>query len=355
MIKSILIPVFTLLLSGNIQATSNLHADAIYVCPPCGQKCDSLEFKQDGVCKHCNMKLILKNEMDKLQTGANKKRIAFYLHDGVEILDFAGPLEVFKVAGHEVIIVSKTTEPIVSQGTLKIVPDYDIENVPSVDVIAFFGGNVRLDIINNGVSKWIQSLNDVDNYFSVCTGVFFLGEAGILKNKTATTFHSSLDYLEQNYKDTKVLREARYVDNGKVITTAGISAGIDGALHLVAKWQGFNKAREVAFVMEYDKWVPGEGMILSEDNPYQNLISLNELEDYDGIYVNDKGISVTIKVDKREKGLYALLGKNRTPIFHEKEDKFSRMNKEYVTFIRNDNKEVIRMESSEHQGQFFKQ
>ncbi|MEL6143530.1 MAG: hypothetical protein AAFU67_18160, partial [Bacteroidota bacterium] len=94
-------------------------------------------------------------------------------------------------------------------------------------------------------------------------------EARILADKTATTFHSALDRLEENYPDTKVLRNARFVDNGKVITTAGISAGIDGALHLVAKLQGLEAARRVAEYMEYDKWVPGEGVILSDDNPYQ--------------------------------------------------------------------------------------
>jgi len=355
MIKKILIIVIVLLSSHDGWSVTDAHSNTIYVCPPCNRQCDTLEFRQKGECKDCGMELIEKKDMDKLETDPNKKKIAFYLHDGVEILDFAGPLEVFTAAGHKVIIVSKTVEPIISQGTLKIIPDYTIENAPPVDVVAFFGGNVSLDIINNGVSEWIQSLNGLDNYFSVCTGVFFLGEAGVLKDKTATTFHSSLDYLEQNYKETKVLRDARYVDNGKVITTAGISAGIDGALHLVAKWQGFNKAREVAFIMEYDKWVPGEGKILSEDNPYKNLIDLKKLEDYEGIYANEKGIQIAIKVDKREKGLYAHLGKNRVPIFHEKDDKFSRMNKEHVTFIRNENNEVISIESSEHPGQFVKQ
>ncbi|MDT0608138.1 DJ-1/PfpI family protein [Croceitalea rosinachiae] len=349
--KNIVIIVITLLSLNSGWSALNVYSSTALRHLPS----DTLEFRHSDEYKSDSNELKAKMGIEELEADSNRKKIAFYLHDGVEILDFAGPLEVFTAAGHKVIIVSKTAEPIVSQGTLKIIPDYTIENAPKVDVIAFFGGNVGLDIINNGVSEWIKSFDELDNYFSVCTGVFFLGEAGILKNKTATTFHSSLDYLEENYKETKVLRDARYVDNGKVITTAGISAGIDGALHLVAKWQGFNKAREVAFIMEYDKWVPGEGMILSEDNPYTNLINLKKLEDYAGIYENESGIQVVIKVDKREKGLYAHLGKNRVPIFHEKEDKFSRMNKEHVTFIRNKNNEVIRMESSEHPVQFIKQ
>jgi len=356
MIKNILIIVFTIALTYTCNAQSTEPSKKYdYVCPPCNSKCDSLEFKNGGICKHCGMELILKKDLMKLPTDSNKKRIAFYLQDGVEILDFGGPLEVFSAAGHQVIIVSKTTEPITSQGVLKIIPDYDIENVPEVDVLAFFGGNVSRDSMDEDIIKWIQSLTNLDNYFSVCTGAFFLGEAGILKNKTATTFHSALDHLEEKYKDTKVLRDARYVDNGEVITTAGISAGIDGALHLVAKWQGYNKAREVVFVMEYDKWMPGEGILLAEDNPYQNLITLKKLQDYDGIYVNKKGKRVAIKLNEKEKGLYAVIEKNKIPLFHENDDTFSRMNKASVTFIRNKNNEVISIKSSEHPEKFVKQ
>ena len=68
-------------------------------------------------------------------------KIAFYLQSGVEILDFAGPLEVFSYAGFEIFTVSKTTEPILSQGVLKIIPDYSIDNAPKADILAFFGGN----------------------------------------------------------------------------------------------------------------------------------------------------------------------------------------------------------------------
>ncbi len=351
MIKNILIIVLVLL-SFN---TSGSQTNVTYVCPPCYSQCDTLEFKQKGECKHCGMKLIPKKDVKKLESDSNKKRIAFYLQDGVEVLDFAGPLEVFSYAGHDISIISKTTKPIVSQGVLSIVPDYDIKNAPQVDVLVFFGGNTDKSKTDSDIINWINSFDDIDNYFSVCTGAFFLAEAGILKNKTATTFHYSIDNLEKSYKDTKVLRDARYVDNGKVITTAGISAGIDGALHLVAKWQGFNVARKVAYIMEYDKWVPGEGVILSKDDPYKDLISLEKLEDYSGIYKNEKGIQVKIIVDNREKGLYAQLGKRKTPLFHEKDDLFSKMNQATVTFIRNESNQVVSMKSNEHKGSFVKQ
>lgn len=238
-----------------------------YVCPPCNNQCDKLEFSKAGSCPHCGMKLITKGELKNFKKSSEMK-IAFYLQTGVEVLDFAGPMEVFSYAGFEIFTVSKTTDPIFSQGILKIIPDYSIENAPKADILAFFGGNANQSFKDKSVIDWIKNQKDIEYHFSVCTGAFALGEAGILKNKTATTFHRSLDFLEKKYKDTKVVRNVRYVDNGKVITTAGISAGIDGALHLVAKLKGLETARDIAQNMEYDKWIPGEGLILSEDNPY---------------------------------------------------------------------------------------
>jgi len=85
----------------------------------------------------------------------------------------------------------------------------------------------------------------------------------MLDNLTATTFHSSIGQLQEALPRTKVLSNVRFVDNGHVITTAGISAGIDGALHLVARLKGDETARQVAAYMEYDKWIPNQGLVVS--------------------------------------------------------------------------------------------
>ncbi|WP_103071098.1 DJ-1/PfpI family protein [Aquimarina sediminis] len=197
------------------------------------------------------------------------KKIAFYLQPGVEVLDFAGPMEVFAYAGYEVFTVSKTKEPILSQGILKIIPDYSIDNAPESDVLAFFGGNASNAYEDKKVINWVKERKNVDLYFSVCSGALILAKSGLLEGKTATTFHSTLDRLEHNYPNVDVKRDVRFVDNGTIITTAGVSAGIDGALHLVARLQGLNRAKDVAYYMEYDKWKPGEGLILTDDNPYK--------------------------------------------------------------------------------------
>ena len=104
-----------------------------------------------------------------------------------------------------------------------------------------------------------------DYYFSVCTGVFILGKAGLLDGLTVTTFHESIESLRKALPKTEVLANVRFVDNGRVITSAGISAGIDGALHLVEKLRGRHEAIRIAAHMEYDHWVPEQGLILEQE------------------------------------------------------------------------------------------
>jgi transcriptional regulator GlxA family with amidase domain len=228
-----------------------------YYCPPCGGDCDKIVFTAPGKCPHCGMSLIEENIV------AKRIKVLFYLQNGVEVLDFAGPLEVFTNSGFDVSIVSKTKDQIISQGILKITPDYSITDAPAADIIAFFGGNAGTASNDPEVISWLKKQPDPSYYFSVCTGAFILGKAGLLDNLTVTTFHESIENLQKEVPKAKVLPNVRFVDNGKVITTAGISAGIDGALHLVAKIRGEAAAKQVAQYMEYDKWVPGEGMLIS--------------------------------------------------------------------------------------------
>ncbi len=227
-----------------------------YICPPCNMVCDKLEFKEPGICNHCSMQLIPATQIGEIS-------IAFYLQDGVEVLDFAGPMEVFAYAGYKVFTVSKTRETITSQKILKIIPDYSIKNAPSANVLAFFGGNSSSAANDKEVIDWIKKQKDTEYYFTVCTGAFILAETGYLNNKSATTFHKAINRFEKKYPKINTKRNVRFVDNGNIITTAGISAGIDGALHFVAKLEGIEKAKSIAKNMEYDKWIPGEGLLLN--------------------------------------------------------------------------------------------
>ncbi|WP_298740520.1 DJ-1/PfpI family protein [uncultured Chitinophaga sp.] len=249
-----------LLAASNGLAQSRIH----YYCTPCNNACDTIAFDSPGNCPHCNMELVRQSEEEHKRLTRKRLKIAFYLQDGVEVLDFAGPMEVFNYANFEIFTVSKTKGPITSQGVLKILPDYTLDDAPAADVLAFFGGNAGRAVNDPDVIGWINRQTNVMHYFSVCTGAFILGRAGILNGQTVTTFHESIDNLRQAVPQAKVLSDVRFVDNGKVITTAGISAGIDGALHLVAKLRGEEAARRVAAYMEYDKWVPAAGLVLTK-------------------------------------------------------------------------------------------
>lgn len=315
-----------------------------YICPPCNSSCDTLKHDQPGTCQHCGMELIaITDHMNQ----ATPQKIAFYLQNGVEVLDFAGPMEVFSYAGFEVFTVSKTKEPILSQGILKIIPDYSLEDAPQADLLAFFGGNGRASFADSEVQNWIKAQNNINYYFSVCTGAFALAETQLLDGLTATTFHSALDDLEQDFPAIDVVRNARYVDNGKVITTAGISAGIDGALHLVAKLKGFNSARRVAYHMEYDHWKPGDGLLLSEDNPYRTAMNIPHLESYLGAYEFYDQQQISIQLNRKDQSLYAKVGEMNYPLFYLERDLFQDISNALVRFQRDAQGQIIGYTTSE--------
>jgi len=251
---------FCSVLSCAQKSDSDLSDSNAFVCPPCNNACDKLTFSKAGSCPHCNMQLIEKSKLPK-----KSMTICFYLQDGVEVLDFAGPMEVFSYAGAKVFTVSKNKKTITSQGILKVIPDYDIKDAPAFDILAVFGGNAGNASEDPDVISWIKDRNPTTQYyFSVCTGAFILGKAGLLDNLTVTTFHESIERLQKAVPTAKVLPDTRFVDNGKIITTAGISAGIDGALHMVEKLSGKEQAKRVATYMEYDKWIPDQGLILTQ-------------------------------------------------------------------------------------------
>ena len=254
-----------LCLANTLMAQAPQENGIAYFCSLCNSDCDKLEFDKPGVCTHCKMPLTKMSKAERNLQLANKSlTLAFYLQDGVEVLDFAGPMEVFYYAGFKVFTVSKTTAPITSQGILKIIPEYSIQNAPLSDIIAFFGGNASKGF-DEDVISWLKSREmNTEYFFSVCTGAYALGKAGLLDNRTATTYHLNIDDIKKSFPKANIVAGARYVDNGSVITTAGISAGIDGALHLVAKLRGEQAAIDVARLMEYDKWVAKDGLILSE-------------------------------------------------------------------------------------------
>lgn len=323
----------SLLLSLSLFSYSQNLDNLAYYCVPCNSGCDDEVFEEAGNCTHCGMALEKMTAKEREMQMNDKLTIAFYLQQGVEVLDFAGPMEVFAYAGFNVFTVSKTIEPITSQGILKIIPDYSIKNAPKADILAFFGGNSGAASGDEQVINWVKSQEDIQYHFSVCTGAFVLGASGLLDGKTVTTFHNSIDDLRENYKDAKVLDDVRFVDNGKVITTAGISAGIDGALHLVAKLNSLAEARWIAYYMEYDKWQPGEGLILSEDNPYPTETTAVEIfKAYEGTYEMDDNLQAQLKYNSDSHSLIAYVDGKKFPLFQNSENEFLTVGREILSF-----------------------
>ncbi|MDX1939051.1 MAG: DJ-1/PfpI family protein [Saprospiraceae bacterium] len=198
------------------------------------------------------------------------RNVLLFLYENVEILDFAGPMEVFMQAGFNVYTVAPDKE-IRAMNKLRITPDYilDDPNIPQADILALPGGDGAFACIENPkIVEWIKTISaGTQLNFSVCTGAYLLAEAELLNDKKATTFHTLLDDMQQRYPKVNVLKQVRFVDNGKEVTTAGISAGIDGALYLISRVLGKQRAIQVAQNMEYDKWKPdSEGLILNRDS-----------------------------------------------------------------------------------------
>ncbi|HYI12087.1 MAG TPA: DJ-1/PfpI family protein [Thermoanaerobaculia bacterium] len=194
------------------------------------------------------------------------KNVAIVVYDGVEILDFAGPAEVFAAAagqgarGQErafnVYLVSKTRKPIVSQGFIDVTPDYSIADSPKPDIIVLPGGGTDSVLDDPEWLAWVEaSSKDADTVLTVCTGAFIAGKLGLLDGHDATTWYAAVPELTRQFPKARVQPGRRFVDNGKVITTAGVSAGIDGALHLVARTLGRYVADRTAEYMEYG-WSP---------------------------------------------------------------------------------------------------
>ncbi|MDF7811828.1 DJ-1/PfpI family protein [Hymenobacter sp. YC55] len=254
------------------QPLTDASAVALY-CPPCGADCDLEAYAVPGNCRHCGMALAqrsvasidsLRAQKAQAKQEAPRKNVAVLVFSGMEILDFAGPSEVFAVApGFNVYTVAVSAEPVNSQGFVKITPNYTLANCPPPDIVVVPGGSTDPLLHNEPLVRWIQTCaTSAEVMLSVCTGAALFGKAGLLDGKQATTFHNYINALQRANPKANVLRDTRFVDNGQIITTAGISAGIDGALHVVARLRGEAVAQQTAQHMEYDKWQPQQGVVV---------------------------------------------------------------------------------------------
>lgn len=189
------------------------------------------------------------------------RNVAILIFDDVEILDFCGPYEVFGVTDRQnqpqpfkVYTVAAELKPIIARNQLSVNPHYTLENCPQPDILLVPGGyGTRQQMHNQVLIDWIKECSQqTELTLSVCTGALLLAKAGLLENLAATTHHLAIDLLKTVAPTTEIKADERFVDNGKIILSAGISAGIDMSLYVVAKLLGKEQAIETAKYMEYD-------------------------------------------------------------------------------------------------------
>lgn len=186
--------------------------------------------------------------------------MAILLFDEVEVLDFAGPFEIFSVTGRrddpvpfDVFTVAESEGPISARNSLKVTPSHTFANCPKPDILIVPGGNgTRREMVNAELLSWVSEVAEsAELVLSVCTGALILARAGLLDGKRATTHHGALDLLAEVAPETVVVGDERVVDNGKVVVAAGVAAGMDMSLHVIARLLGEEVALETARYIEY--------------------------------------------------------------------------------------------------------
>jgi transcriptional regulator GlxA family with amidase domain len=192
-------------------------------------------------------------------------RIAVALFEGAEELDWAGPWEVLAAwsqqwpdDGVEVFTLAREDGAVTCAKGLRVLPDHSWETASSFDVLVYPGGRgTRRELQDEAVLDWLRELRGRGTLMtSVCTGSLVYAAAGILNSRPATTYWSALDYLGELDPTIEVRPDDRFVDSGEVVTAAGVSAGIDMALHLVARLHSPERAREVRRYIQYDPEPP---------------------------------------------------------------------------------------------------
>lgn len=195
----------------------------------------------------------------------NQQRVGILIFPAVEVLDFCGPFEVFSVTRRAeegrpeepppftVVLVAEHDGPVTASGGLRVLPDYTLTSCPPLDILVVPGGRgTRAAESNTQLLEWIAARSrEVTTLTSVCTGSMLLGRAGLLNGKTATTHWRALDRMRDSFPEVRVAYDQHVVTDGQVLTSAGISAGIDMALRVVARVCGEAVARMTARQMEY--------------------------------------------------------------------------------------------------------
>ena len=195
----------------------------------------------------------------------DRQRVGILLFDGIEVLDFCGPFEVFSVtrlneekrreepSPFEVVLVAQKADCVTTTGGMSVLPHYTLENCPPLDILVVPGGwGTRAQIKNPVLLEWLgRRASQVRLLTAVCTGSMLLGFAGLLDGHRATTHWRSLDWMRDSFPSVTVDSGKHFIEDGSRWTSAGISAGIDMSLKIVERCYGETVARASARHMEY--------------------------------------------------------------------------------------------------------
>lgn len=187
-------------------------------------------------------------------------RVGIFIFEDVETLDFCGPLEVFSAASianekalFEVFTFAKELKPIRSINGLSVNPDYELQNLPEVDILVIPGGNgTRALIQDKTLLQYLYAIYQNSQYtFSVCSGARIPAIWGVLDDQMFTTHHLVFDDVQNLAPQARPRKDLRFTDSGKILTSAGVAAGIDLALYLTGKIFGQAAMETTARYMEY--------------------------------------------------------------------------------------------------------
>ncbi len=193
------------------------------------------------------------------------KKLGILVYPGVEVIDFATPYDILSKGMSkrqrlfDVVTVGLTMDMIRTgpEGSgLKMIPDYSIDNCPKLDIVVIPGGETAALSKDAKAMDWIaKAVNETECVMSVCNAAFVLAKGGHLKGQSATTYFYFLEELKKDEPTCNVVYDRRVVDNGKIVTTAGLSSAIEGALHLVERYGSPFDAEQLALNLEYH-WEP---------------------------------------------------------------------------------------------------
>jgi len=187
--------------------------------------------------------------------------IGIYIYDNAEVLDFSGPFEVFSTAARflkekdkfNVFLIAETNQAIKARGGFTVYPNHSFADCPKLDTLIVVGGVHTKELKKDTVIDWIKvQSKEVELIASVCTGAFLLAKAKVIKKHNVTTHWEDIPSLQKDFPKLNVIENKRWVDEGNIVTSGGISAGIDMSLHLVSRLHSLELAQKTAKQMEFD-------------------------------------------------------------------------------------------------------